>query len=60
MKWGTGSVDPDQTPLNAASDQGLHCVQEMFNEMLRIADLKYCGILEKHVYDSSMSFFDLT
>ena len=27
--WGSRqSVDPDQTPQNAASDQGLHCIQE--------------------------------
>ena len=25
-KWDLDSVDPDQTPQNAASDQGLHCL----------------------------------
>ena len=24
--WVTNSVDPDQTPRSAASDQGLHCL----------------------------------
>ena len=31
------SVDPDQTPLNAASDQGLHClllVQQYFKHII--------------------------
>ena len=36
----TNIVDPDQTPQNAASDQGLHClhsVQEFLQHMIIIA-----------------------
>ena len=27
--WLANSADPDQTPQNAASDQGLHCLQSV-------------------------------
>ena len=54
--WVANSVDPDQTPQNAASDVGLHCFlryiyEEMVNTILFL--VKYvtsttntCSILE--------------
>ena len=30
------SVDPDQTPLNAASDQGLHCLLRLSVRIFRV------------------------
>ena len=34
------SVDPDQMPLNVASDQGLHCVYEMQEFLWNMVTIK--------------------
>ena len=34
------NVDPDQTPHSAASDQGLHCLHQIYNSLLAMVILK--------------------
>ena len=61
----TNSVDPDQTPQNAASDQGLHCLPltQQFSIHSRVVNTFTCSkmdLLKRSIWKSIQNLSNLS